>query len=193
MKSINLSFAQIMTLSVSCLVLGMLSVGYVAAQTASSTEEVATSTPETSALSGEVAGEATTTVEQAIVPDTVQEPEPASTAPQEAISAAAAAVGDIATLQQDHMAKFGRYLQVMPGNTLRSTETGSVQTKFGKALPENIRIDVYESPHGKGYQIIYEESGVVRSTGYGPEAGDRTFTIELPKPAASATSTPAIQ
>ena len=48
------------------------------------------------------------------------------------------------------MSKYGRFLQVMPGNTLPSTESGSVQSKFGKALPENIRIDVYESPHGKG-------------------------------------------
>jgi hypothetical protein len=45
------------------------------------------------------------------------------------------------------MTKYGRYLQVMPGKTLPSTESGSVQSKFGKALSENIRIDVYESPH----------------------------------------------
>jgi hypothetical protein len=96
-------------------------------------------------------------------------------------------------LEQEHMAKYGRYLQVMPGNTLPSTESGSVQSKFGKALPENIRIDVYESPHGKGYQIYYEENGVAHSVGYGPEAADRTFTIEFPKPAASVTSTPAVQ
>ena len=85
------------------------------------------------------------------------------------------------------------YLQVMPGNTLPSTESGSVQSKFGKALAENIRIDVYKSPHGKGYQIYYEENGVAHSVGYGAEAGDRTFTIEFPKPALSATSTPAVQ
>jgi len=89
------------------------------------------------------------------------------------------------------MSKYGRYLQVMPGNTLPSYESGSVQAKFGKALPENIRIDVYTSPHGQGYQIYYEENGVAHSVGYGPEAADRTYTIEFPKPAASATSTPA--
>ena len=108
-------------------------------------------------------------------------------APEEAISPAAASVGEIATLEQEYIAKYGRYLQVMPGNTLASTESGSVQSKFGKPLPENIRIDVYESPHGKGYQIYYEENGVAHSVGYGPEAADRTFTIEFPKPVASAT------
>jgi hypothetical protein len=193
MKTINLSFAQITIITVSCLVLGMLSVGYVAAQTASSTEEAATSTSDTPAPAGEVAGEATTTVEQPAEPETMQEAEPAPVAPQEAISAAAASVGEIATLEQEYMAKYGRFLQVMPGNTLPSTESGSVQSKFGKALPENIRIDVYESPHGKGYQIYYEENGTAHSVGYGPEAADRTFTIEFPKSAASATSTPVVQ
>ena len=57
-----------------------------------------------------------------------------------------------------------------------------------KALPENFRIDVYESPHGKGYQIYYEENGVAHSVGYGAEAADRTYTIEFPKPAPSAAS-----
>jgi hypothetical protein len=193
MKTIKLSFAQITIITVSCLVLGMLSVGYVAAQTASSTEEAATTTPETPAPTGEVAGEATTTVEEVTAPETVEEIAPAQSAPQEAISAAAASVGDIASLEQEYMSKYGRYLQVMPGNTLPSTESGSVQSKFGKALPENIRIDVYESPHGKGYQIYYEENGVAHSVGYGPEAADRTYTLEFPKPAPSATTTPAIQ
>jgi hypothetical protein len=45
-------------------------------------------------------------------------------------------------LEQEYMAKYGRYLQVMPGNTLPSTESGSRQSKFGEALPENMRIDV---------------------------------------------------
>jgi hypothetical protein len=68
-----------------------------------------------------------------------------------------------------------------------------VQSKFGKGLPENFRIDVYEGPHGKGYQITYEENGVVHSIGHGPEAADRTYTIKLPKPVLTATSTPVIQ
>ena len=89
--------------------------------------------------------------------------------------------------------EYGSYLRVLSGNTLPSYESGSVQSKFGKALPENIRIDVYNSPHGLGYQIYYEENGVAHSVGYGPEAADRTFTIEFPKPAPSATSTPTVQ
>jgi hypothetical protein len=44
-----------------------------------------------------------------------------------------------------------------------------------------------------GYQIYYEENGVAHSIGYGPEASDRTYTIEFPKPALSATSTDAVQ
>jgi hypothetical protein len=163
------------------------------AQTASSTEEAATTTQETSTPAGEVAGEATTSIEQSVAPETVQEVAPMETAPQETLSAAAAAVGEIGALEQDYMSKYGRFLQVMPGNTLPSTESGSVQSKFGKALPENIRIDVYNSPHGVGYQIYYEENSVVHSVGYGPEAADRTYTIELPKPPVTATSTAAVQ
>jgi hypothetical protein len=53
-----------------------------------------------------------------------------------------------------------------------------VQSKFGKALPENIRIDAYEGPHGKGYQIYYEENGTAHSIGYAPEVADRTYTAE---------------
>ena len=64
MKTINVSGARIVGIAVLFAVLGMLSVGYVAAQTASSTEEAATTTPENPAASGEVAGEATTTVEE---------------------------------------------------------------------------------------------------------------------------------
>ena len=215
MKTINLSFAQITIITVSCLVLGMISVGYVAAQTASSTEEAAASMVETQTTSGEVAGEATTTAKEPATPEPVQVAEAAptdfATTTGAEVNAAATAeqedptetiveqvsttaeIGDIPQLEQEYMAKYGRYLQVMPGNTLPTTESGSVQSKFGKVLPENIRIDVYESPHGKGYQIYYEESGVAHSVGYGPEAADRTFTIEFPKPAASATSTSAVQ
>ena len=47
--------------------------------------------------------------------------------------------------------------------------------------------------HGVGYQIYYEENGAAHSIGYGPEAADRTYTIEFPKPAPSVTSTPAVQ
>jgi hypothetical protein len=89
--------------------------------------------------------------------------------------------------------KIVRATQAMLGNTLPSTESGSVQSKFGKALPENVRIDVYNSPHGVGYQIYYEENGAAHSIGYGPEAADRTYAIEFPKPAPFATSTPAVQ
>jgi hypothetical protein len=198
MKTINLSFAQILIISVSCVVLGMISVGYVAAQTASSTEEAATSTVAAEPVvepEGTVLGEATTTQGTETptpVVEEVTEQAPAS-APEAQISAAAASVSDIMTLEQEHMSKYGRFLQVMPGNTLTSTESGSVQSKFGKALPENIRIDVYNSPHGVGYQIYYKENGAAHSVGYGPEAGDRTFTIEFPKPAPSATSTPVVE
>ena len=53
-----------------------------------------------------------------------------------------------------------------------------MQSKFGKALAENIRIAAYEGPHGKGYQIYYEENGTAHSIGYAPEVADRTYTAE---------------
>jgi hypothetical protein len=192
MKTINLSFAQITIIVASCIVLGMISVGYVAAQTASSTEEE-TTTPISESVAqpeGTVLGQATTTQEGETPAAPVEVVGEATPPAQPAISGAAESVGEIGVLEQEYMSKYGRYLQVMPGNTLPSYESGSVQAKFGKALPENIRIDVYEGPHGKGYQIYYEEDGVAHSVGYGPEAADRTFTIEFPKPAVTATSTP---
>ena len=79
-----------------------------------------------------------------------------------------------------HVAMNGKRLRYRPGARSPRCPRTSVST-------------CTESPHGKGYQIIYEEDGVVHSVGHGPEAADRTFTIEFPKPVPSATSTPAIQ
>ena len=94
-----------------------MSVGYVAAQTASSTEE-GTTPKETVPASGDVAGEATTTVEGIAAPesapegDATTESQEEASAPVEAqISGTEAAVGEIAGLEQDYMSKYGRYLQ----------------------------------------------------------------------------------
>jgi hypothetical protein len=122
-----------------------------------------------------------------------QSDEPAESVSEVEISTVAASVEDVMVLEQEYMSKYGRYLHVMPGNTLPAYESGSVQEKLGKTIPENYNVEVYESPHGKGYQISYEENGIVHSVGYGPEAADRTYTFELLKPPVSATSTQVVE
>jgi len=188
MKTIKLSFAQITTLVVTCVVLGMISVGYVAAQTASSTEEAATSTVEMT--SGEVAGTSSTTEPVAAVSETEEEAQPEPVVAETQISAA---IGDIATLEQEYMSKYGRYLQVMPGNTLPSNgeRISTIEVRQGTTGERPDRC--VQRPTWKGLSDYIR--GEWRRSFYRlrPEAADLTYTIELPKPPVSATSTPTIQ
>jgi hypothetical protein len=110
---------------------------------------------------------------------------------QSAISAKDAALADVTALQDAHFKKNGRYLQVLKGNGLPDYENGNVSEKLGKNISDKAWVHVYEAPGGKGYQVMYEDAGVLYSIGYGPEAAERTFertTVALP----SATSTSAI-
>lgn len=100
-------------------------------------------------------------------------------------------VRDIAMLQDSYFEKTGNYLQILPGNELPAHEEGSVTQKLGGTLPADAYVHVYESPKGKGYQIFFKDGNTLISTGFGPEAADRTYTKEL-APALSATSTEAI-
>lgn len=96
-------------------------------------------------------------------------------------------VDGIADLENKYIRKNGKYLQVLPGNKLPEYERGIVNARLGDDLPRNYRVDVYESPLGVGYQVIYSESGTTYSIGYGPEATDRTYTIQPQLNAASST------
>jgi hypothetical protein len=112
----------------------------------------------------------------------------ASTSESPSVAIAAISAAEVASLEDNYHRQNAVYLQVLEGNHLPDYESGSVAQMFGKYIPNNMRIDIYEAAQGDGYQIFYEENGVLHSLGAGPEAADRTFTRE---PAAVlATSTP---
>jgi hypothetical protein len=137
------------------------------------------------ATEGEVLGAsdtATTTPEEAAVPEPViAPPGPDPLSMSTAIS--------IAALQDAYFNEHESYLQILSGNHLPDYETGTVAEKLGQTIDPGTHVDVYENVYGKGYQIFFEEDGVTYSAGYGPEAQDRTFTYTLPVLVASSTST----
>lgn len=96
---------------------------------------------------------------------------------------------DIASLEDSYFAKNGKYLQIIPGNLLPDYETGTVIEKLGANIPADARVNVYESPKGFGYQVVYQDMGAVYAVGYGPEAADRTYSYPVPTISASSTST----
>lgn len=95
---------------------------------------------------------------------------------------------EVSALEDAYFARFGRYLQIMPGNRLPKYPSASVADALGVNLPADMRVDVYENPTGIGYQISYDSLGVRYSVGYGPEAASRTYSYQLPT-LASTTST----
>jgi len=97
----------------------------------------------------------------------------------------------ISALENTYYQANGVYLQVLPGNILPSYETGTVTADLGSAIPDNVRVDIYDAPGGKGFQVTYQDTSTQHSVGYGPEAISRTYSSPLPI-AAAATSTAAI-
>ena len=83
------------------------------------------------------------------------------------------AVTDVAIKQEEYRQKNGSYMQVAEGNKLPEGEIGTVIEKLGIDSP--YRVDVYEAPEGKGYQIVTETPEGTVSFGFGPEAADRTY------------------
>lgn len=88
---------------------------------------------------------------------------------------------EIESAQDAYFAQHGKYVQVQKDSKLPEYEKeGTVKDKLGKDLPKDLVIHVYESPEGKGYQIIYPDGS---SHGYGPEARNRTWDahpLEVP-------------
>ena len=91
----------------------------------------------------------------------------------------AVSVEAVSELERVYFDQHGTYLQILPGNQLPEYETGTVESKLGSTVHADIRVDVYEAPEGRGYQVSYMSNGVFHSVGYGPEAATRTFTYEL--------------
>ncbi len=143
-----------------------------------STESTSTETT-TEILSDETTVSATTTPESFPV-----------TQEEQATETLAVTAKDIPALEDSYFGQHGKYLQILPGNQLPDYETGTVSQKLGTNIDAGIRVDVYVSPHGHGYQVTHEENGTIYTVGFGPEAESRTHSYPVPTPA-SATSTPA--
>ncbi len=56
---------------------------------------------------------------------------------------------------------------MLPGNALPAYESGTVSDDLGKNIPDNARVDVYESLGGDGYQITFQQNGTEYSYGRG--------------------------
>jgi len=128
------------------------------------------------APSEETTTSATTTPES--VPVAQEEP---------ATETLAATAEDIPTFEESYFSKHGKYLQILPGNQLPDYEIGTVSGKLGTNVDSGVRVDVYVSPHGQGYQVTHEENGTIYTVGFGPEASDRTHSYSIQTAAASST------
>jgi len=115
-------------------------------------------------------------------------PEIATSSPSVALRANPATAHEIAALEDAYYARFGRYLQIMPGNKMPRYPSASVVENFGASVADDVQVDVYESPHGAGYQISYDSLGTRYTVGYGPEAAARTYSRPLSAPVATSTT-----
>lgn len=149
------------------------------ASTASTTPTADAATAIVPAATPEVATSTELTQQSPPTPPLPPEPTPS---PQNAMAL------EISNLEDQYMQKTGKYLQIIAGNQLPTYESGSVAGKLGKNIPDDVNVDVYEAVSGKGYQIYFEEGDIVYSYGYGPEATERTYRLQIPVPSSAATS-----
>lgn len=87
---------------------------------------------------------------------------------------------EIEAAQDAYFEQHGKYLQIQKDSKVPEYESGTVEEKVGKKLNKDIVVHVYESPEGKGYQIIYPDGS---SKGFGPEEKSRTWDahpLEVP-------------
>lgn len=88
-------------------------------------------------------------------------------------------VSDIQTQEASYFQSTGNYFQVLQDGT------SPQGVSFAKKFPSGLRVDVYNSPTGKGYQIISISGGNINTIGAGPEAIDRTYQDLVPVSATS--------
>lgn len=146
-------------------------------------EEIVADTPTSETMPTSI-GEATTTP----TPPQAATASPASSIPAPTASGVVIAQ-EIAGLEAGYFKKSGKYLQILPNNQLPEYETGAVTEKFGTAIRADARVDVYESPQGAGYQVIFQDGNTIYSFGYGPEWVERTYSYAIPTAEASSTPT----
>lgn len=97
-------------------------------------------------------------------------------------------VQDIAQVQQERFVTDGHYMQVLPGGFKPSDAADKGRQRN---FPDNMRVDVYDGPQGKGYTVVETlPDGREIHVSYGPEAAQRSI-ITGPNDI-SASSTPSI-
>ncbi len=93
----------------------------------------------------------------------------------------------IAAYEERYFGVYGTYLQVLPGNAMPEHMKTSLLKEFDAVFPDQVLVNVYESPEGKGYQIVYTDSSTIKAAGYGPEAARFTYSHKLESRGASST------
>lgn len=90
-------------------------------------------------------------------------------------------LAEIKAAEDAYFATNGKYLQVLPGNKLPHYEAGTVSSKIGRSIGENIKVVTYITPEGvHGYQVIFDEVDNVKAFGFGPMAESLTYTFNKP-------------
>ena len=84
-------------------------------------------------------------------------------------------------------AKYEDYIQVTPDGKLLVKDIEVTESILSSKLPVGTTINVYESPQGKGYQIVTETETQTIAVGYGANAQDYTYTIQKELKVASST------
>lgn len=101
-------------------------------------------------------------------------------------------IQSVADSQAAYFEKNGKYLQVMDNRRLPDYEDGNLTEKIGGVIPNNVTVNVYEGPTGKGFQIVFRNKHITKAVGYGPDAASFTYTVGTPTmliATSSATST----
>ncbi len=150
-------------------------------------ESIATATEESVATSSEETVEASTStpiVEEVVIAEDVatSAPEVQTDEVVETLSLADIdiAIQTVVAAQSEHYEKNGKYLQILERQRLPEYESGDFLEKFGTSTSNSISVNVYDSPKGKGFQVIYRDKNTVKAIGYGPDAESLTYTIETP-------------
>jgi hypothetical protein len=86
-----------------------------------------------------------------------------------------AAIKKAASLQDEFHKKNGKYLQIKERQRLPVYENGKAVERLGGTVSDNVSINTYEGPSGKGYQIVYRDKYMVYAVGYGPDADALTY------------------
>lgn len=80
---------------------------------------------------------------------------------------------EIIEKQNQAALEIGEYEQILPSG---EKPQDAKRTELVKDFPQNVRVDVYDGPEGKGYTIIENlPDGTEVAISFGPEAAQRSY------------------